>query len=390
MKKYEKTHSWISFRVDFSNATPNLWMKLGEAQSKSDHIAGVPLRPSTAQNLNLIYLSKGIHATTAIEGNTLSEEEVKERIQGKKDLPPSQEYLGQEVDNVLNAYNSVLGLLREGKIFDQFTPELIKEFNQSVLDKLPLPDEVIPDNIRTHEVLVGNRYRGAPPEDCEFLLERLCQFLNEECIFPNFEPIAAGLLKAMIAHLYIAWIHPFGDGNGRTARLVEFVILLAAGAPTPAAHLLSDHYNTTRAEYYRQLDQASKSGGDVIPFIQYAMQGYVDGLKQQLSIIRKEQWDIVWQNYIHEQFKDHKSPTSIRKRYLALDISKHDDFIPISQIEELSPRLAKAYANKTDRTITRDLFDLSRMNLIERRKKSVRAKKEIILSFLPERFPQDQ
>ena len=49
--------------------------------------------------------------------------------------------------------------------------------------------------------------------------------------------MAEGILKATLAHLYIAWIHPFGDGNGRTARLVEFMLLSRAGVPSPSAHL---------------------------------------------------------------------------------------------------------------------------------------------------------
>ncbi len=79
-----------------------------------------------------------------------------------------------------------------------------------------------------------------------------------------------------MAHLYIAWIHPFGDGNGRTARFLEVKILLRAGIPTVAAHLLSNHYNATRSAYYRQLQRASASGGYVAPFIQYALQGFID------------------------------------------------------------------------------------------------------------------
>jgi len=82
------------------------------------------------------------------------------------------------------------------------------------------------------------------------------------------------------------WIHPFGDGNGRTARLVEFQILLQAGIPSPAAHLLSNHYKQTRTEYYRQLATASRSGGNILPFIEYAVGGFVDGLKEQLALIR--------------------------------------------------------------------------------------------------------
>src|SRR5258708_25331431 len=95
--------------------------------------------------------------------------------------------------------------------------------------------------------------------------------------------IIYGIIRAVIAHLYLAWIHPFGDGNGRTARLIEYRILLACGVPSPAVHLLSNHYNLTRTEYYRQLDRASGSKGEYIPFVEYAVQGFVDGLRQQLS-----------------------------------------------------------------------------------------------------------
>lgn len=53
---------------------------LGEAASKCEHIAGVPLRPSVAQELHRLYLAKGALATTAIEGNTLTENEVLQRF----------------------------------------------------------------------------------------------------------------------------------------------------------------------------------------------------------------------------------------------------------------------------------------------------------------------
>ena len=57
------------------------------------------------------------------------------------------------------------------------------------------------------------------------------------------------------------------------------MILVISGVPAPAAHLLSNHYNQTRSEYYRQLGRASQSGGDVLPFITYAVRGFVDGLR---------------------------------------------------------------------------------------------------------------
>ncbi|CED92167.1 Fido domain [Actinomyces succiniciruminis] len=62
-------------------------------------------------------------------------------------------------------------------------------------------------------------------------------------------------ILATLAHLHLTWIHPFGDGNGRMSRLLEFELLIRAGVPVPAAHLLSDHYNKTRDMYYSILEQ---------------------------------------------------------------------------------------------------------------------------------------
>lgn len=226
-------------------------------------------------------------------------------------------------------------------------------------------------------------YRAAPAEDCKYLLERLCLWLNEFEI-PEDNRIVFGIIKAIIAHIYFVWIHPFGDGNGRTARLIEFQILLEAGIPTSAAHLLSNFYNQTRTEYYRQLDKTSKTKGNISHFIKYAINGYVYELRDQLNIIRMQQWDSVWRNYVHEMFKEQTSEAAIRQRHLALDLSlQTDEPIRISKIPEISIRMATAYAKKTRKTMVRDVNKLINMGLMERTKDGIRAKREIILAFLP-------
>ena len=386
MRTYERTHPWITFLIDLQRAGPRLWLYLGEAASKCDHIAGVPLRPLTADSLHLLYLAKGALATTAIEGNTLTEKEVLQHLEGRLDLPPSKEYLAREIDNIVKACNIIGERLHSAD--HALTPEHVCEFNRWVLENLPAEEDVIPGTVRTHSVIVGAVYRGAPAEDCEYLLERLCQWLSG----PDFESpegmeMVYAILKATIAHLYLAWIHPFGNGNGRTARLMEFQILLAAGVPTPAAHLLSNHYNQTRSEYYRQLDRASKSGGDIIPFLEYAVQGFVDGLKEQLEVIRGQQWDVAWRNFVHEAFRDKTGASDQRQRHLVLDLSTNNEPAPVSKLGEFTPRLAKAYANKTAKTMQRDLAALEKMGLIERTAKGVRVRREIILAFLPWRKP---
>jgi len=233
-------------------------------------------------------------------------------------------------------------------------------------------------------------YRGAPPEDCDYLLNRLCEWLNDPAFCPQNEGrVVYGLLRAILAHLYIAWIHAFGDGNGRTARLIEFEILTSSGVPSPAAHLLSNHYNQTRPEYYRRLDEASKSGGNIWPFVSYAVNGFTEGLKEQIKLIKEQQLTVAWRDYVYNVFHNKNSKTDERQRYLALDLSERVVAVPLAQIRDLSPRVAASYATKTPKTLLRDLVELQKLDLVEKTPQGYRAKREIMLAFLPEcRLPE--
>jgi Fic family protein len=364
-------------------ASASLWMLLGEARSKIDHIAESPLKPSVAQELHEVSLAKGILATTAIEGNTLSEEDARKLIAGTLRLPPSQEYLAVEMANVLDAFNLIKEELMAGGDA-ALTPEHVAEYNRLVLQGLELEEGVIAGQIRTGPAVVGP-YKAVPVEDCKYLLGQLCEWLDD-----GFEAHEADLkmpfaiLKAIMAHLYLVWIHPFGDGNGRTARLLELQILLAAGAPTPAIHLLSNHYNLTRADYYRHLHLASRGRtGDPLSFAEYAVRGFVDGLRDQLSTISQQQFVDRWEQFVYETFGERRTQADHRRLQLALDLSMAEEPVHHSRVRLLSPELAEAYAG-TVRTVARDLNELQRLGLIERLPGGfVQPRSYIIRAFLP-------
>ncbi len=334
--------------------------------------------PNVDQELHRIYLAKGIAATTAIEGNTLTEEEVRQRIEGKLTLPSSKEYLQKEVDNVLEACNSILNRIDN---LGQLSVNDIKNYNRVILQNLSVEEGVIPGQVRTHSVGVG-RYKGAPAEDCEFLLEKLCHFINKGVAHPGLDRISIGILKALLSHLYLAWIHPFGDGNGRTARLVEFQLLLSSGIPSPAAHLLSNHYNQTRNEYYRQLEYASQSGGNVFPFLLYGLQGFVDGLKEQLKTIRGIQWRISWLNLVEDTFGGSLKSTDIRKKQLVLYLTDIFTPMPIKSIWKDSS-IQLLYATKKQRTLERDIDKLIEMQLLVKTPEGILINRDLLTAFLP-------
>ncbi len=86
-------YSWITFKINLAQLPWRSWVKLGECVAKCGQLKSVPLAPYLKEQLHLIYLAKGVHATTAIEGNTLTEEQVRALIQKELDLPPSKQYL---------------------------------------------------------------------------------------------------------------------------------------------------------------------------------------------------------------------------------------------------------------------------------------------------------
>ena len=381
---YRETHPWLRFTLDAKKLDHYVWILLGEAVSKAEHIAGIPLQPNYAENLHRIYLARGALATTAIEGNTLSEDEVMGYIEGRLKLPPSRAYLGQEIDNIVNACNRIRDRVLSERS-DDFSVEDILNYNDAVLKKLPLAEDVAAGRIREFSAVVG-RYRCPPAGDCRYLLKEFCDWINGIEYRDRFRRHYS-IFTAVAAHLFFVWIHPFGDGNGRTARLIEFRLLLQAGFPTPAAHLLSNFYNQTRTEYYNQLDYASRSKGNPDRFIKYALGGLVDQLDEQISDIRKMQLEITWRNFVFEAFEGRESSAVLRRRSLVLALSRNvgDDggWMNVSELTGLSAETARLYASRTARTLYRDVEALIGKGFLERRGRWVRANIAAVTAFLP-------
>lgn len=389
-RKCLESHPWISFKFDVRLLSSRALLLLGEALSKCDHVSGAPLPPGLAREMNKVFLSKGIHATTSIEGNTLSEDEVRKRIDHDLKLPDSLEYQGEEVDNLLALLNEIADSCADGTL-KALSVERIKDFNRELLQGQPLEEGVVPGEFRFGSVVVGNVYRGAPAEDCDYLMDRFVSFVNDDLRTDDSvwsEPLK--IVRAILAHLYLAWIHPFGDGNGRTARLIEFQLLLEAGIPVPAAHLLSDYYNRSRSRYYltmkntstaRDLDQALSD------FIDYALQGFVEGLREQVTMIETNQLGIAWESYVHEVFS-HQPHSEAQKRRRLLVFALpfphgQESIVPASRVRKLTPELAEMYANKQAKTVTRDLNALVDLGLIRKIDGGYQSNIMLMAAFLP-------
>lgn len=388
--RYLSTHPWVTFTFKMGRLMPRTWVLLGEAASKCEHLAGSPMPPGLAEELNRVSLERGAYGTTSIEGNSLSEEEVRAIVRGQSSIPPSRAYLQQEIENLLVLFNDIARDCLEDPPL--LSPDRLKKQHARLLVGQPEKADVVPGEFRTHDVVV-NRYRGAPPEDCAYLVDRLCGWLNDElgALDGSDEVLRVpqALVLAILAHLYLAWIHPFGDGNGRIARLLEFEILLRAGIPIPAAHLLSDHYNRTRNNYYAVLERASRDDNHPVEdFVHYAVEGLVDGLRGHIEMVRGMQLAIMWQSYVHEQFHGVRTSARTRMRDVVLALPPGEWTLP-EDIVMLTKPINAAYQGKTSKTLSRDLNELERMGLVERRRGSgVRPRIERMAAFLPPRRGQ--
>ena len=150
------------------------------------------------------------------------------------------------------------------------------------------------------------------------------------------------------------------------------------------SHILSNFYNLTRSEYYRQLDKARKNR-DLTDFIRYALQGFRDGLKENLNIIQESQFSIFWQHYIYETFADlkyTKKGVFKRKRALILQIPINQLFT-VDELVEISPDVAKRYATIGRSTILRDLKELQELNLLLKIGKKYTVNTKILKAMMP-------
>jgi Fic family protein len=381
-----RTHPYIEFDFDVKLIDSYTWMLLGEAMSKCQHLAGSPLKPPMAKEMASVYLARGLQATTAIEGNTLSTDEVREIVEtGRADLPESRDYQQLEVRNVLDAIREIDSALQEGSALP-IDRDRLCYLNKLVLEGIPDKPEVVPGHLREHNVTAGP-YRAPDWSEVPELVDQLVMWLEKlrSATSADSRPedrFVNAMLSAILAHLYIAWVHPFGNGNGRLARLIEVQILSESGiVPLVATNLLSDHYNKTRPEYYLALDAAQRNVAD---FVRYAVRGFIGEIRDQVSEVRNESLEIHWESYVYERFKTMPSTTARdRQRQLALDMPA-DRAVTKEEATELTIGLAKLYAVCGERTPARDLNDLAKMGLVRKLPtRRYRAERGIIRAFLP-------
>lgn len=197
-----------------------------------------------------------------------------------------QKYRDTKAQNVLNLYNEVSAIADKGEKIP-FTIDDIFKYHEKLLVNIPQDPARPSGQYRKgwmkvtrdgKDIIVGTCCKEVP-----VYMERLFYWLDSEA-FKSDKGSSLGnaFIKAIVAHMYFVSIHPFYDGNGSIARLLQYTILRNAGVSGQIAHLLANYYNETRKEYLEAAN-AARASGDVTIFLDYALKGLSDKLNAYLK-----------------------------------------------------------------------------------------------------------
>lgn len=230
-------------------------------------ILNSPLIPKWEVALRQEAIIHSAHSSTSIEGNRLSLEQVNNLARGREIMAVRKDK--QEVLNYLNVLENIGKLLRGDSVHEKDILNIHRMVTKGTLDN---PGDC--GVYRNRYVVVGNRFTGEvffrPPknEDVSKLIRDLVKWINskEE---KEFDPV----IEAGIVHYEFVRIHPFIDGNGRTARVLATLVLYLQGFDAKQFFCLDDYYDSDRQAYYRALQSVDQKTLDLTKWLEYFVEG---------------------------------------------------------------------------------------------------------------------
>ena len=245
------------------------------------------LVPKWEARLRREALLRNTHSSTAIEGNKLSLKQVEALSLGKDVTATNKDK--QEVSNYIEALENIPKLSEKGKMKVADLLNIHK-----ILTKGVMQTAADSGTFRNRQVFVGKRildgttfrdvieYMPPKTEEVPQLIQEFIHWFNLDKTW-EINPV----LLAGIVHYEIARIHPFIDGNGRTARLLATLILYLSGFDHRRIFALDDYYDRDRQAYYAALKTAQQNNGDITQWLEYFTQGVVYSVKEAKDSVLK-------------------------------------------------------------------------------------------------------
>ncbi|MGC9517925.1 MAG: Fic family protein [Methanomicrobiales archaeon] len=245
----------------YTNKMVNYLLKI---YSMRDFIANAPLVMNTKITLQRDALLKNVHHSTAIEGNILSLTEVKEISRGHE--LSAHKKAKQEVLNYLKVLKNLDKYHENGEINEKSLLKLFGDITYHTLDYayFDVGYRTVPVNVvnNLNEVV----FSPPPPDEIKALMDNLIKWINTS---DDLNPI----IKTGIAHFELVRIHPFVDGNGRTARALVTLMLYLDKFGVSQYFAMDEYYNQDRSAYYDALNSVNLDLIDLTPWLEYYLEG---------------------------------------------------------------------------------------------------------------------
>jgi Fic family protein len=290
--------------------------------------------------------------TTGIEGAELTEEEVGRIVDappGVSVLPPSRRREEQEGRNAQQVMKHVAEILQEDPTLP-LTEQLICTLHRLTTQGIDYPHNE-PGVYRSHRVTAGSY---VPPEDrnqMRQLMERFIEWFNTG---PRASWPAS--IRAIVAHFYVVSIHPFGDGNGRTARAVESFILYRGGINVRGFYSLANHYYRNRDRYIELLDSTRFDGAhDLTPFVVFGLDGLLAGLEEVHQAVVDAVRVITFRDLARWRLDQQSLSAKVSKRLRSLLYLLIEEPLPLANLSKGNHPLFLLYRGLTNKTFSRDM-----------------------------------
>ena len=229
-------------------------------------------------NLRRTTLARAVQGSNSIEGYHASVEDVAAVIEGEEPLDAPEETT-QAVAGYRDAMTYVLALAGEPLRIDE---SLIKSLHFMMLkyDLSKHPGQWRPGSVWVHDRDGESVYAAPDREQVEPLMGELVGQLNATS--------GATMIRAAMAHLNLAMIHPFSDGNGRMARCLQSLVLASDGIISPEFASIEEYLGRNTADYYRVLADVGqgrwKPDRSARPWIEFCLTAHY---RQALTVLRR-------------------------------------------------------------------------------------------------------
>lgn len=278
-----KTKDRTAFNPVFA-ITPAMAGGLMRIEAVTQAIGTLPITPRVLSNLRETARLFSTHYSTMIEGNRLTQEQVAQVI-AKDQHFPGRERDQDEVKGYYAALDEVERMARRG---ERVSEAAMKRLHALVMGggKTRVKPSPYRDGQNVIRDARSQRIVYLPPEakDVPRLMEQLIAWIHRADDVPV--PIKAG-----IAHYQYATIHPYYDGNGRTARLVTTLILHLGGYGLKGLYSLEEYYARNLKAYYEALTVGpshnyylGRAEADITGWIAY----FIDGMAASFEAVREQ------------------------------------------------------------------------------------------------------